>query len=122
MPTMAGMPKRGSTKAQPTPTKMEPKLKKLEARAGMKNFPLVFRMPMATAARDTRSRKGNMILVMVAVRESFPDTCPKSGAMRPTSSGEKKTPRRVIPPTRRVRQTMTLLANRQVCSAPRRWS
>ncbi len=43
---------------------------------------------MARAARDTRIRKGNMILVIRVVSSSFPGTVPKSGAMTLTISGE----------------------------------
>ena len=42
---------------------IEPRLKKLEAMAGTKNRPLVLSMPMTTAEREMKTRKGSMILV-----------------------------------------------------------
>ena len=74
MPTMAGRPKRGSSQASVRPPTMEPRLKKLDDSAGTKNLPLVFSMPMTTAESDTKSRKGSMMRVSVAVSSVLPAT------------------------------------------------
>ena len=118
MPTMAGTPKYGITKARVTPATMEPRLKKLEARAGTKNFPRALRMPMARAAREMSSKKGNMMRVIRVVRASFPATWPKSGAMSRTKNGEAAMPVRVMAPTTRQIHAITLLASLQVRSIP----
>jgi hypothetical protein len=62
----------GKSRASETPPTMEPRLKKLEDMAGTKKRPLVFRMPMTTAARAMKSRKGNMILVSRTVSSVLP--------------------------------------------------
>ncbi len=122
MPTMGAIPNLGAASARLTPATTEPKLKKLEATEGTKNFPLVLRTPMARAARETRMRKGNMILVIKVVSSSFPGTVPKSGAMTPTISGESQMPAMTTRLRSRVKQKTTLLASRQVFSGPRRCS
>ncbi|EKD35275.1 MAG: hypothetical protein ACD_75C01965G0001 [uncultured bacterium] len=92
----------------------EPRLKKLEAMAGMKNLPLVFKMPITTAESEIKTRKGNMILVSCTVSAVLPGTRPKSGARMATISSEKKIPRRVRKLKRMRKKVSTLAASRQV--------
>ncbi len=67
------------------PDTIEPRLKKLEAMEGIKNLFRLFKIPMATAESDTRSRKGNIMEVMTVVSSRLPGTSEKSGAMNETS-------------------------------------
>ena len=122
MPTMGLRPKLGTSRLRATPATTEPRLKKLEDNAGMKNLPRVLRMPMTRAAKETSSRKGNMIWVIRMVRSDFPGIRRKSGAIRCTRWGEKNMPRRIRLPTSNEEHMMTLLARRQVRAAPDFWS
>ena len=72
---------------------MEPRLKQLEAKAGMKKYPLVFRSPMSSADRDMSSRNGNIIMVRLVESWILPGIRENSGAMRKTRSFEKNIPR-----------------------------
>src|SRR4030042_6319968 len=92
MPTIGGWPKEGAHQAHRTPPAIEPRLKKVEAMAGMKKRPLVFKIPMTAAAKETKIKKGNMMLVRSWVRAIFPGTLLKSEAMSPTISSEKMIP------------------------------
>jgi len=69
-------------KAKVAPQSIEPKLKKLEAIAGTKNFPLLFNIPMTTAAKETKMRKGNIIIVNFSVSATFPGTAENSSSTR----------------------------------------
>src|SRR4030042_5897234 len=118
MPTIGGWPKEGAHQAHRTPPAIEPRLKKVEAMAGRKKRPLVFRIPMTAAAKDTRIKKGNMIVVRSRVRAILPGTRLKSEAISRTISSEKMIPAIVIRERRMVNVSRTLLAKRQADSWP----
>ena len=65
MPIIGWLPeKREDIGEQATPVTIDPRLKKLDAMEGIKTLPRLFKIPMATAERDTRSRNGNMTEVI----------------------------------------------------------
>lgn len=61
IPTIAGCPKCGRIKARLVPPIREPRLKKLDAIAGTKKRPLVFKTPITTAESEIKMRKGSII-------------------------------------------------------------
>ena len=111
---MGGCLKKEKTNEKRMPDTIEPRLKKLEAMEGIKNLPRLFKIPMATADSDTRSRKGNIIEVMTVVSSRLPGMSEKSGAMNETRGPENSMPARVMAPTTTIIAAITLLASFQV--------
>jgi hypothetical protein len=90
---------------------IEPRLKKLEAIAGMPKTLRALSMPMTRAASDTRRMKGYMTRVSSTVRCAFSGSNP--GASAATSVGAQRIPRRVIALKVTAVSVATLLASRQ---------
>src|ERR1700689_886258 len=90
---------------------IEPKLKKLEAIAGMPNTPREFNIPITKAASDTSRMNGYMIRVRVTVSAALSGSNP--GASTATSQGAESTPMRVIALNATAASVATLLASRQ---------
>ena len=72
IPAIGLNPYFGAIKDRIIPEIIEPRLKKLEVSAGIKNFPKVFNIPIAMAESETSIRKGNIIEVMSVVSSSLP--------------------------------------------------
>src|SRR5437867_7255503 len=104
--------------AQPSPPTIEPRLKKAEAAAGTPKTWRVLRTPIATAARATRSRNGNMMRVSSTVSSALPGMAAKPGAMAVTSAGASQMPARVRAPTTIASAFTTRLASRQAAASP----
>jgi hypothetical protein len=116
-PRSALAPKSGSShQPRPMPTTIDPRLKKLEAIAGMPNTFRALSIPIARAATDTRRMNGYITRVSVMVSAAFSPTNP--GASAPTSQPDARIPIRV----RALRTTMAivqiLLASRQAAASP----
>src|SRR5204863_325796 len=85
-PRSARAPKWGSSQyPSSTPETIDPRLKKLEAIAGMPNTLRAFNMPMTSAASDTSRMNGYMMRVRVTVSAALPGS--KPGASAATSQG-----------------------------------
>ena len=96
---------------------IEPRLKKLEAIAGMPKTFRAFNIPITSAATDTRRIKGHMIRVSKIVSSVF------SGdqlhhVITPTSCGAKRIPSSVTALMKTTVRVATLLASRQADSSP----
>src|SRR5262252_291001 len=93
---------------------MEPRLKKLDAIAGMPNTLRAFSMPMTSAASDTSRMKGHMIRVRVTVSAALAGS--KPGASSATSHGAERIPSTVIALRVTTVSVATLLARRQAAA------
>ena len=79
-PRIARAPKWGSSQyPSSTPETIDPRLKKLEAIAGMPNTLRAFNMPMTSAASDTSRMNGYMMRVRVTVSAALPGSKPGAG-------------------------------------------
>ena len=97
---------------------MEPRLKKLDAIAGMPNTFFALSMPMASAAKDTNKMNGNMIRVRCAVNAAFCGS--KPGTMAATRESAKTMPTMQMMPSTTAVMVATLLAKRQAAASPPR--
>src|SRR6516164_9847036 len=90
---------------------IDPRLKKLEAIAGIPNTLRAFSIPMTSAASDTSRMNGYMTRVRVTVRAALAGSNP--GASNATSQGAKTTPSTVSALTVTAVRVATLFASRQ---------
>jgi hypothetical protein len=93
-------------------------LKNDEADAGIPNTLRLLSIPMATAARVTINRNGNMMRVIWTVSAVLPGMVSKPGAIHATTIGAATMPASVIMPTTISRALITRLASRQAAPAP----
>src|ERR1700752_2132040 len=115
-PRIARAPKWGSSQyPSSTPATIDPRLKKLEAIAGMPNTLRAFNMPMTSAASDTRRMNGYMMRVSVTVSAALPGS--KPGASAATSQGAVRTPVTVMALSETAVSVATLSASRQAAAA-----
>ncbi len=97
---------------------MDPRLKKLEAMAGMPKTLLELSIPMTSAASDTSRMKGNMMRVSCTVSAAL--SAPKPGAKAATSSVENTIPAMHRRPNTTVVKVATLFASRHAAPSPPR--
>src|SRR2546423_13208186 len=117
-PTSDRAPKCGSNhQPSATPPMIEPRLKKLDAIAGMPKTFLALSIPIASAATETSKMKGHMIRVNKIVSAVF------SGdqlhhVMTSTSRGAKRIPTSVSALMKTMFRDANLFARRQADSSP----
>ena len=97
---------------------MDPRLKKLDAMAGLPNTLFAFSMPITNAASDTSKMNGNMIRVSSAVTAALCGLNP--GASTLTSWLENTMPARHSAPSTSTVSVATLFASRQAAPSPSR--
>src|SRR4029077_7896103 len=115
-PRIARGPKCGSSQyPNSTPATIDPRLKKLEAIAGMPNTLRAFSMPITSAASDTSRMNGYMTLVRVTVSAALSASNP--GASAATSQGAVMTPSTVIALRETAVRVATLSASRQAAAS-----
>jgi hypothetical protein len=97
---------------------IDPRLKKLDAMAGLPNTLLAFSIPITNAASDTIKMNGNMMRVSSTVRSAL--SASKPGAKVLTSCVENTMPRMHSAPSTNMVSVATLLASRHAASSPSR--
>ncbi len=116
-PITARGPKLGSNHhPNPTPTTIDPRLKKLEAIAGTPKTLRAFSIPIASAASDASRMKGYITRVRVIASAAFSPMNP--GASVWTSHGAKPIPRMVRALTTMIVSVQILLARRHAVAVP----
>ena len=116
-PTRARGPKCGSSqRPMSTPPAIDPKLKKLDAIAGMPKTCLALSIPITRAASDTKRMNGYMMRASITVRRAF--SASKPGANKSTRSGAITIPITQATLNTTAARVATLLASRHADWSP----